>query len=354
MSDVKLLATWDGWCDPCGTERPLVLVEIGPRGVRAWLGGVGIEDRALNLTCRVCGQWQSVPQHEEDDELEPIEQIAVHTAVAIDPLATARTAVRTAHFEAPEVETAEAEPADPPARRASDVAPVLTEAPTPAVAEVAEVEIAEAPAAKALARWFAKKADIEAADVEEIDAPDAATDEAAEDEAPVSPKRRWFAKTAVTEADAAEEEVEEIDTVLAEDVLPAAPKRRWFAKSTVDTEIEEPAAEVVAEVPAAPAAAEKVPAILSLAVRSSAPSVSVRPPVRPAAPAPRAVAPDVEEPVRPAAGSMRPTSVGTPAQTRQVPLPRTYRSTVRAASATDTAPLALLAAGYDVVAAGAH
>jgi hypothetical protein len=51
---------------------------------------------------------------------------------------------------------------------------------------------------------------------------------------------------------------------------------------------------------------------------------------------------------------MRPTSVGTPAQTRQIPLPRTYRSTVRAASATDTAPLALLAAGYDVVAAGAR
>ena len=68
MSDVKLLAAWDGWCDPCATERPLVLVEVGPRGVKAWLGGVGIEDRTLSLTCRVCGQWQLVPQLEEDDE----------------------------------------------------------------------------------------------------------------------------------------------------------------------------------------------------------------------------------------------------------------------------------------------
>ena len=67
MSDVKLLALWDGWCDPCGLERPLALTEHGPRGVRAWLTGVGIEDRSLVLACEVCGQWQAVPQLEEDD-----------------------------------------------------------------------------------------------------------------------------------------------------------------------------------------------------------------------------------------------------------------------------------------------
>ncbi|MCA1710425.1 MAG: hypothetical protein LC789_01810 [Actinobacteria bacterium] len=67
MTDVKVLAIWDGWCSPCGEERPLVLVETGRRGVRAWLKGICAEDRDLTLTCRVCGQWQAVPQHEEDD-----------------------------------------------------------------------------------------------------------------------------------------------------------------------------------------------------------------------------------------------------------------------------------------------
>lgn len=67
MTDVKLLAAWDGWCDPCETERPLALTEHGDRGLRAWMRGVGVEDRSLVLTCRVCGQWQSVPQLEEDD-----------------------------------------------------------------------------------------------------------------------------------------------------------------------------------------------------------------------------------------------------------------------------------------------
>jgi hypothetical protein len=355
VSDVKLLATWDGWCDPCGTERPLVLVEIGPRGVRAFFGGVGIEDRTLHLTCRVCGQWQAVPQHEEDDELEPIEQVEAHAAVAVDPLATARTAVRTALFAPVESAPTEDETADPPARRASDIAPALSEAPAAeaaAAVEVAEVmevtEVTEAPAAKALARWFAKKAADETADVDEADLFEDAVTVAA-DVLP-APKRRWFAKRTV------ETEVEEIEDAPAEaveDEEPAAPKRRWFAKRTADTEVEEADETVVAEVeptaaPAVAAAADKVPAILSVAVRPAAPSVPVRPP------APRAVAPDVEVPVRPAAGAMRPTSVGTPAQTRQIPLPRTYRSTVRAASATDTAPLALLAAGYDVVAAGAR
>ena len=66
MSDVKRLARWTGWCDPCETERPLVLTEAGERGIRAWLRGVGHEDRLLRLTCCVCGEWQDVPPAEED------------------------------------------------------------------------------------------------------------------------------------------------------------------------------------------------------------------------------------------------------------------------------------------------
>jgi hypothetical protein len=67
VSDVKLLARWTGWCDPCETERPLILTESGERGLRAWLRGVGAEDRSLTLTCAVCGEWQAVP-YDEDDE----------------------------------------------------------------------------------------------------------------------------------------------------------------------------------------------------------------------------------------------------------------------------------------------
>ena len=67
MTDVKAIAGWDGWCDPCGTARPLVLTEAGPRGLRAWLRGVSWEDRSLGLYCRVCGEHQVVPLHEEDD-----------------------------------------------------------------------------------------------------------------------------------------------------------------------------------------------------------------------------------------------------------------------------------------------
>jgi hypothetical protein len=350
VSDVKLLATWDGWCDPCGTERPLVLVEIGPRGVRAWLGGVGTEDRTLHLTCRVCGQWQAVPQLEEDDELAPIEQLeAPSTPVAYDPLAIARTSVRTAGFDGT-VST----PTDPPARRASDAAPAKPEAPAAEVADavaetaaetpaeletVAELEPPDAPAAKALARWFAKKAV-----AAEQDVLDEVILAAAEDEAVETPKRsRWFARKAVeVEETEVTEDSDEVSAAIAEDVLPSAPKRRWFRAPATPAVVDEATEE--------PAAAEPVPAILSVAVRPTAASV----PVRPTAPAPRAVAPDVEKPERPAFTGMRPTSVGPSAQTRQVPLPRTYRSTVRAASATDTAPLALLAAGYDVVAAGSR
>ena len=66
MNDVKRLARWTGWCDPCETDRPLVLTETG-RGLRSWLRGTGQEDRDLTLTCVVCGAWQDVPYDEADD-----------------------------------------------------------------------------------------------------------------------------------------------------------------------------------------------------------------------------------------------------------------------------------------------
>lgn len=67
MTDIKLLALWTGWCDPCGEQRPLALTEHGRRGLRAWLGGVGAENRRLLLACELCGVGQAVPRHESDD-----------------------------------------------------------------------------------------------------------------------------------------------------------------------------------------------------------------------------------------------------------------------------------------------
>jgi hypothetical protein len=95
VSDVKLLGRWTGWCDPCETERPLVLTETGERGVRAWLRGIGPEDRALTLTCGLCGEWQSVAYDEADDM-----EVAGPTSalVALQPLGAHSVTVRTAAF----------------------------------------------------------------------------------------------------------------------------------------------------------------------------------------------------------------------------------------------------------------
>lgn len=93
MSDVKRLARWTGWCDPCETERPLVLTETGQRGVRAWLRGIGHEDRKLTLTCGVCGEWQDVP-HDEADVVE----VRTAPVVAPHPIGAHQVVVRAVTF----------------------------------------------------------------------------------------------------------------------------------------------------------------------------------------------------------------------------------------------------------------
>lgn len=63
------VAEHDGYCARCDVERPLVIQSHGAHGLRAWLAGIGWEDRALSYTCRVCGQVEHVPLTEaEDDE----------------------------------------------------------------------------------------------------------------------------------------------------------------------------------------------------------------------------------------------------------------------------------------------
>ena len=61
------LTTFEGYCVSCDTERPLVVIEHGARGVRAWLAGTGHEDRTLSHTCRVCGRNEHVPLTEAAD-----------------------------------------------------------------------------------------------------------------------------------------------------------------------------------------------------------------------------------------------------------------------------------------------
>jgi len=83
VTDVKLLALWTGWCDPCGEQRPLALTEHGRRGLRAWLAGVGTEDRTLLLACELCGVGQAVPRCESDDP-----EVAAPQVVTVDMVRT--------------------------------------------------------------------------------------------------------------------------------------------------------------------------------------------------------------------------------------------------------------------------
>ena len=97
MTNVKRVASWTGWCDPCETERPLVLTETGEHGIFAWLRGIGPEDRSLTLTCRVCGEWQLVPYDEADVD-EAIEAPAPAPLVAVTPVGTRHVVVEKAWF----------------------------------------------------------------------------------------------------------------------------------------------------------------------------------------------------------------------------------------------------------------
>lgn len=84
---VGRVASWDGYCLPCGREdRPLVLTRSGATGLRAWIAGIGDDERTLLLTCRVCGEWQVVPLREEDDPevvVEVVRPAAERVAVAV-------------------------------------------------------------------------------------------------------------------------------------------------------------------------------------------------------------------------------------------------------------------------------
>lgn len=85
---VGRVASWDGYCLPCDREdRPLVLTRSGAAGLRAWLAGIGDDERTLLLTCRVCGEWQVVPLREQDDpEIVPVEARAVEQVVTLAPV----------------------------------------------------------------------------------------------------------------------------------------------------------------------------------------------------------------------------------------------------------------------------
>ena len=63
----RVEAHWTGWCAGCHTERPLLLVSLRPRGLRAWIQGWAPGDGTLSYTCGVCGRCEHVPWDEVDD-----------------------------------------------------------------------------------------------------------------------------------------------------------------------------------------------------------------------------------------------------------------------------------------------
>jgi hypothetical protein len=66
-ADYFSLAHHDGYCVSCDTEQPLVVMERGARGLRAWLSGISHADRTLSYTCLVCGRVEHVPLTEAED-----------------------------------------------------------------------------------------------------------------------------------------------------------------------------------------------------------------------------------------------------------------------------------------------
>ncbi len=113
---VGRVASWNGYCLPCGREdRPLVLTRSGASGLRAWVAGIGDDERTLLLTCRVCGDWQIVPLREEDDP-----EIAVAEALgAAAPVAPVMAMTRPAAAAVPAA-------VRPPSRRTAPAAVAIS------------------------------------------------------------------------------------------------------------------------------------------------------------------------------------------------------------------------------------
>ena len=326
MSDVKVLARWNGWCDPCDVDRPLLLAEHGPRGVGAWLHGVGIEDRTLHLTCGVCGQWQAVPQLEEDDPLTDAERAQIEKALREEQERLAAEA---------ELEVLTPSVVRRPLfgrRRA------VADAPTEVTDEVTELDSAVEQALTAVA-------EVAEAPEEPAELPEEAVER---------PSRFAFRRTPKVEAVeevVAVDEVEEVtpEVVLAQDVVPARRSLFGGLRRTPKVEVEETEAEVVAE----EAAPEPV--------RSVVPDAEDEPLARWAARERATVVPTlvpaiVSTALVPSrAGRPSPVDIPAPrtaAKPVSVPVPRTAPSPVRSISATDTALLTLLGEGLDVVSAG--
>ena len=173
LPPVALLARWEGFCLPCGSEqRPLLLTWQGRRGLRAWLAGDGFTDGLLRLTCGCCGGVDVVGWEDEPDTLLAHEDLSEPATVprarrrAGPLLPVVAAPVREVHVADVMAEIAALQdgPTGPPAE-APDVdeaqvaePPVVTEPvaePVPAVVEAAPaLPMPVGPAPAPVGPWF--------------------------------------------------------------------------------------------------------------------------------------------------------------------------------------------------------